>query len=440
MNAHHERAFVLFQQSRFEEAVAELQRAIEQEPEEAFHYALMGLCLGRLNRGQAGMEAVRKAIEIAPDDGYVHFVLAMLHIERGARKEARESVLTAIELDPDDANNYGLLARIEFESKNWEKAIEAADEGLRLDPGQDVCRHYRSLTFTQLGRKEEAENDFSAMLEKEPNDPCTHAAQGWYFLHQGDATNARRHFLESLRLDPTNDEARDGLAHALKARYFLFGWILQALLYLNRFRGWALLIFFLALGFGMERMNRFARAHPDWYLYFWLLEAGIWTVLIAIAIADPLFDLVLRLDPEGRHTFSEVQIRASNWNAVCFVVALGFGFLWAFKGSGLAAKLAFATLWVTGAIAATASSSAGWVRTRMKWVTILCAALIPLSYILIYLWIFLLVKYRAKNAWLVTLIYYLPTISVLISVFSSDIAAYLERRRPDHLGRLSPSA
>ncbi|MDB5311521.1 MAG: tetratricopeptide repeat protein [Gemmataceae bacterium] len=45
---------------------------------------------------------------------------------------------------------------------------------------------------------------------------------GWALLHARQPAEALTHFREALRLDPTNEWARDGLIEALKARYWVY--------------------------------------------------------------------------------------------------------------------------------------------------------------------------------------------------------------------------
>jgi hypothetical protein len=165
-----------------------------------------------------------------------------------------------------------------------------------------------------------------------------------------------------------------------------------------------------------------------------LFKATFYTLLVLVMVAHPLFGLVLRLNREGRRAFSPDELRASNWHAVCLLIGLGLGLVWALKGRGLFGIYAYATIALCGAVTETFEATPGWVRTRMKWLTILAAVIIPASYVLSIVLAVAILKYRLPLAWpLKFTMFYLPVVSVCISGFADDIAEFLEKRRPDAL-------
>ncbi len=94
--------------------------------------------------------------------------------------------------------------------------------------------------------------------------------------------------------------------------------------------------------------------------------------------------------------------------------------------------LALATLMLTQLISEIFDTTPGWVRERMIWVTLLAALLIPASFVVTVIAIGLVLKAKIKVLWMLKLgLMYLPITSVVISAFASDIAQWLERRRPD---------
>lgn len=436
MNPHFERASLLMDRGRFEEAVAEVQQAIQAAPDNPFHLGLLALALSKLDRHQQALEAAARTVEAAPDLGYSHWVLAMVYTQRERLSEARKAIQQAIEFDPEDADFFALLARIEFESSMWQASVTASERGLQLDPSQDVCLHYRSLAMMQLGNPEEAERGFARLMKDDPNDPHTHEAKGWLCLKQGKAEEAKTHFLESLRLNPTNEEARLGLANALKARHVVFGMALKALLYLGRFRKGSLWLIAIAVVAGLWAVGRFVRANPDYYLAAWALKTALYVTVVAIIAANPLFDLILRLDRQGRLAMTPQQVRASNLSAVFLSAALFLGLLYAWRGSGTARVFAWPLIMLPHAIYVAYQCSTEWVRRRMMVVITAAALLIPAGFLCAFVSVFLLLKFKVKTFWLLKLgVLYFPLLSVLLCAFADDIADYLERRRPDSLSR-----
>jgi tetratricopeptide (TPR) repeat protein len=333
-------------------------------------------------------------------------------------------------------DTLGLLAKAEFGLDHWRAALDAANKGLAIDATDDTCLHWRSLALARLGRRQEAEETLSALTAADPNDPYTHETHGWFALERGDASAARRHFLESLRLAPHNEGARAGLASALKARHRLFGLVLQFLLQLHRFRSWVIWLFLLEVFLGLRMANEFTLAHPDWSVPLLLIEAVFFSVLALVCVAQPLFELVLRLDREGRRALTPELERASNWSALCLVAALALGAVWAWQGDLLFAMLAWAAMCLPQAVRQTCTASEGWVKNWMKLVTLLGVLLIPVSFVLVFVPLMMAARFEVTDFLLIPPAFiFLPLISVFLSWFSDRIHHFLEQRKPDRAVR-----
>lgn len=434
MNAHYQRATLLVNQERYEEALRELAQAAEEEANNPYHHGLRAVALSRLDRHQQALEASAKAIEIAPDLDYGHYVRAVICLDRGLHSEARDSIQTAIRIDPNAADYFGLLSKIESGRERWHPALEAAEAGLRLDPTNEFCRLGRSQALLKLGRRDEADSELDQLMTENPNDACTHDAKGWLCLEQGDAAAAKTHFLEALRLEPNFVSARAGLANALKARHFLFGWLLQLLLYFDRFRTWGIYLVAAGVVLAMRFGDQWSKTHPDFYLWIWWVKTVFWIVAVALILAQPLFDLVLRLDREGRVALTAEQTRASNWNGLCLAAALLVMSLWAWKGGSILPFMGFALVSLTTAIGRTVLASDDWVRRRMRRVTVLAALHIPAAYLMPIVFVVVAVKARVVLPLLVKGAFYLLAISIFISSFADNILEYFEKRRPDKAG------
>lgn len=432
MGEHYNRALLLFNRDRHEEALGELQRGIAEDGNNPYAHGLLALCLSKLDRYQSALEAAKKSIELAPDAEYGHYVLARVYAERNRFAEARAAIKQAIQIDPEDAHSHGLLARIEFGLDNWQEAVNAADAGLAQDATNDMCLHFRSLALVKLGRAVEAISDQETLLAADPNDSYTHMARGWTLLEQGNVSEAKKHFLEALRLDPTNEDARAGLVNALKAQHLIFGLTLRMLLYLGRFRAWAIWIAAIVFFFGLYQLDKLALKYPEALIPLVLFKAIVFTLMVALVVAQPLFDLVLRLDPDGRRALTPEKTRASNWHAVCLIAAFALALVWFWKGDRQMKTFALATLMLTQLITEIFDATPGWVRQRLTWITLFATALIPASFVITLVALFLILKLKLHVLWMLKLgLVYLPIVSVLISAFAHDIAEWLEKRRPD---------
>jgi tetratricopeptide (TPR) repeat protein len=375
-NAHLERALLLYGQSRHELAEAELRQALTSEPGDACAHSLLALCLAKREQFQDATSEAQQAIHLQPDFPFAHYANAHVLFDRNRLKEARAAIEEAIRLDSGDADYFSLLAAIHCREANWKEALAAAESGLQFNSEHAGCTNLRAIAMVKLGRKAEAGATIDAALSKNPENPVTHANQGWTLLERGEPKKALEHFRESLRLDPENEWARQGIVEALKARHFVYAVMLKYFLWMSRFsrRGqWGIV---LGAYFGNRLLGVLSAANPD--LGPWLLPLRILYVCFALMtwMASPLFNLLLRVNRFGRLVLSREQTTASNWFGICLLCALiGLGgfVLAGFHGLWLVAAAVFAFLLLP--VSAVFRCAAGWPRKTMAALAITLAVL-----------------------------------------------------------------
>ena len=211
----------------------------------------------------------------------------------------------------------------------------------------------------------------------------THANQGWARMHAGDFRGALEHFREALRLNPSLEWARAGLVEALKARYPLYGLLLRYFLWmstLSRRAQWAVILGGL---FGFRALRALAANNPalvPWItpllVLYGLFVFFTWT-------AEPLFNLLLRLNRFGRYALSDEEISASNWVGGAVLAVLGAGLLYAFTRNPAMLGVVLAGALVVLLVSGVFRCPRGWPRTVMAVYTgavaFLALASVPLT-------------------------------------------------------------
>jgi hypothetical protein len=246
----------------------------------------------------------------------------MLLPNRQAYREAESTLQEAIRLEPDSAHYFALLASIRLARRDWNGSLEAAEQGLQLDPMDVDCTNARATALVKLGRREEAGQALDAALAEDPEDSHTHANKGWALLHSGKPKEALEHFKESLRIDPANEYAQAGIVEALKARNFLYRWMLAYFLWMSRLSSgmqWGVV---LGGYFGIKLLGALERSNPSFRPF--VLPIIIFYALFAVLswTAPHLFNLLLRLDKYGRYTLSRDQIIGANCVGACILTGV----------------------------------------------------------------------------------------------------------------------
>ncbi len=323
MSGHRERGWAALGHGRFDIAEKEFKLVLAGSPDDAQCHSALGLCLTGQEKFDAAEREARLGVGLAPDVDFSHYVLGRVLRDRNRYKEAQVSVDEAIRLDPEDANNRFLQASIHSSQERWTECLASADAGLAIDAEHDGCANLRALALTQLGRKDEASATIADALQRSPENGMTHANQGWALLHRNQPQQAREHFREALRLDPTNDFARSGLLSAIKAENALFRGLLAFFLFMGRQRAGMRWVIIIGVIVGRNLLTNVAKQHPEWGIVLYPLLALLAVAIYSTWLANPLMNLVMRAHPQGRHALTRDDYQQANLIGACLLLATG---------------------------------------------------------------------------------------------------------------------
>lgn len=317
-----DRALLLLQQRRFDLAEQELRQVLARDPGYFAAHAWLSLTLLELKRYAEAETEAEEAIHLAPDHPYGYFVLSRVFHQQDKLRQAEKAIAEAIRLNPQEANYFAVLAGIFASQQQWEKVLQAAEQGLALDAEHVGCGNLRAMALNKLGRRQESVGALDAALYRDPENPLTHANQGWIALEQNDHQKAMIHFREALRLNPELNWARAGILEALKARNPLYRWLLHYFFWMSRMGPQLRWLVILGGYFGYQIVRGIARNYPQVAPY--LLPLMLLYVLFVYLTwtGQTLFNLLLRLDPFGRLVLTPRQIQVSNIVGMMLLLAL----------------------------------------------------------------------------------------------------------------------
>ena len=325
MNIHVDRARMLMTQSKFELAERELRQALSQDSGNSEAHALLAFCLVERDAYDDATFEAQQAVVEQPNEALGFRALAHVMFRRNRLKEAQEAIEQAIRLEPWHPSNFGQLSAIAFQQSRWREALDAAEQGLQCDPEDVECTNLRAMALVKLGRRDEAGATIDAALAKEPDNAVTHANQGWTLLHGREPAKAAEHFREALRLDPNLEWARIGIIEAMKARHFIYRWMLAFFLWMNRLPPRFQLALIVGILLGNTILNSICSAVPAlepirlplalaYILFVWMS----WC-------ASTLFNLVLCCSRFGRLVLNRREKAAAGCAALCIVAGISIG-------------------------------------------------------------------------------------------------------------------
>ncbi len=317
------RASLLIQSRRYEEATQVLMECVVQNPQCAHAHALMSMCFRETDKLKEATEQATLAIAAEPELAIGHYAMANAMWARNRFETANISIDEAIRLESDDPENFALKSQILFSLRDWRGSLAAAEKGLELSPTDETCANLHAMALRQLRQGSVAEDSIRATLARDPDNAITHANLGWSLLDDGKPNEALVHFQEALRLEPDSAFARQGLIHALRARYFFYRWMFAYFSWISKFSAkymWGILIG----GYvGYQLLAGFAKRTPSLAPFIYPLMAAYVVFALSTWLITPLTNFLLLSSRYGRFALQRLE----TMTAVAVVTSLVLGIL-----------------------------------------------------------------------------------------------------------------
>jgi tetratricopeptide (TPR) repeat protein len=286
---------ILFDQGRYPEAEKYFRDALAQDPNDPEVLWKLALCELNQRRPADAYQTINRAISLMPELAPLHAFKAYAEVELRRPADALRSAMQALELDPESDDAFTARAAAYISQQEWAKAEASAREALALNPDNGMAANQLAHALRLQNRLTESEGQIAYMLTQDPEDADTHVAAGWTALQKGRRSEAERHFLEALRLQPGNENARDGLKEAFRAKSPVYRVYLNYCFFMQRFtagKQWLIII-------GLFVMMKFAQQLPS--PYSGIVIGGYLLFVLWVHVARPVGNFQLTLDRFARH-------------------------------------------------------------------------------------------------------------------------------------------
>ncbi len=203
---------------RFDEAIAEYEKALAVDSHDATAHYNLGVALRKHGRIDEALGHYEEAIKIDPAHALAHINLADLLGERGRHDEAVAHLRKALEIDPNSISARTGLGNLLRSQDRLEEAIVQYQKAAEIDPGSALLHHNLAVALNERGRTDEAIDHYQAALRIDPGFAVAHNNLGEILRIRGQLPQAIAHLQKALILRPDFPEARAALEKALKAR------------------------------------------------------------------------------------------------------------------------------------------------------------------------------------------------------------------------------
>lgn len=161
---------VYTQMGKNAEAVSEIRRALQLEPNSDNGYVRLGRADLQMGQHELALAAFRKAVDLNPYYWSNHDQLGRAYYRIGRNEDALREFKRVAELDPANAAIHNQMGIIFARQSRWDDAIAEFQKAIQLHPSPNA---YTSLgtAYFYAGRHGEAISMFEKAVEMDPNDP-----------------------------------------------------------------------------------------------------------------------------------------------------------------------------------------------------------------------------------------------------------------------------
>jgi adenylate cyclase len=206
--AHTGKAYVLLDQERLDEAMAEAERSHALDPALSDAYGTMGEASIAFGRFEKSLEYFEKAIRLSPRDPALYYLYGgKARAYNGLRQydQAIESARWAIAIDPNNRfSGHDALSLAYLYTGRFQKSLESCDQAIRLDPRSPGCYRTNAGTYFAMKQYDQAIEWARRTIAIVSNDSYAHGdiiAALALTGHEADAREALQRFL-ALPPDP----------------------------------------------------------------------------------------------------------------------------------------------------------------------------------------------------------------------------------------------
>jgi tetratricopeptide (TPR) repeat protein len=162
---------LLREAEQFDEALARVEAALQQAPEDSELLYESAMLAERADRLELMEQRLRTLIELDPDHAHAYNALGYTLADRGLRLEEAEALIRrALELAPDDPFILDSLGWVRFRRDDPADALHHLEVAFSLRPDPEIAAHLGEVLWS-LGRHDEASEIWDAALERHPANP-----------------------------------------------------------------------------------------------------------------------------------------------------------------------------------------------------------------------------------------------------------------------------
>jgi tetratricopeptide (TPR) repeat protein len=184
------------QKGHIEAALADFNRAIDQDLDSAAAHMNRGIAYARENNYAMALQDFNRAAELNPKNATIYLNRGILKAKNAEFTAAVEDLSKAIELNPKHTVAFKKRGEAYIRQNLFDKGIADFSQAIRLKPKYADVYISRGRAYAQMGRHSEARSDFEVALNIKPDIARLYFQRGMYHQKMSETRQA----LESLKI------------------------------------------------------------------------------------------------------------------------------------------------------------------------------------------------------------------------------------------------
>jgi tetratricopeptide (TPR) repeat protein len=186
---------------RFEEAMADANKAVEVAPHLAAAYMNRSITW-RMHNAEQSLTDANKALELEPAWAGAWNSRAATYIGLGQYDKALADATRAVELDPRMAEAWESRAAANVSLGRHAEGVSDATRAIELDPLRKLAYGTRAQAYLRLGEPAKAISDASQAISLDPTLPVFYSIRGEAYVAQGRFDMAIGDVTKAIELEP----------------------------------------------------------------------------------------------------------------------------------------------------------------------------------------------------------------------------------------------
>ena len=197
-----DRASTLMDAGRFDEAIADLTKAITLDPRNAVALADRGLAYVWKENYSAAEKDLAAAAAIDPNESVVSRARGLIAEQKGDYGAAIAAYTRSLASEPGNGFSLGHRARMYRQLGDYDKALTDSEQALKLLPDWNDLRLMRATILTLQGKREGAAAEAATLMKDNPSSSYAIVAAARIYSRVGMRTEAMHAFDKALAVKP----------------------------------------------------------------------------------------------------------------------------------------------------------------------------------------------------------------------------------------------